>query len=89
MPVKINIELISMSLEQSECTVWHEAAIVFTNDESERRGIPWRSISREEFTLSNAMAVVVLDGYNHVNPAVYCGISGSDAVYAIYKQQED
>jgi len=89
MPVRIDIELVLMSLEQSECTVWREDAIVFTNDENERRGIPWRSISQAEFTLSNAMAVAVLDGYDRVNPAVYCGISGNDAVYAIYKQQED
>ena len=89
MPVKIDIELVAMSQEESECTVWHEAAIVFTNDENERRGIPWRSISKEEFTLSNALAIACIDGYDRYNPAVYCGISGSDAKYVIYKLQED
>lgn len=89
MPVKIDIELICMSQEESECTVWHEAAIVFTNDEDERRGIPWHAISKKEFTLNNAMAVAVLEGYERINPALYCGISGDDAVYAIYKQQEE
>lgn len=89
MPVKIDIELVFMSQEESECAVWHEPAIVFTNDEGERRGIPWRAISKEEFTLNNAMAVAVLEGYERINPALYCGISGDDAVYAIYKQQEE
>lgn len=89
MPNKIDIELVHMSQDSSECTVWNEPAIVFTNKECERRGIPWRAISKEVFSMDNALTVAIIEGYDRLNPAVYCGISGNDAVYTIYKQQEE
>jgi hypothetical protein len=84
---KIDAELIAMPGSQSQCTIWGEWAIVFTNDVGGRTGVPWTKLSQRQFTMENALAIAIIDGYVHANPALYCGQNDdNEAVFCIYKQ---
>lgn len=79
--------IVEMPLNDSKSTIMGEFAMVFEDEIGNYRGIPWSHISIKPFTMENALAVAVIDGFTHVSPALFWGIDdNNNAVYCIYKR---
>ena len=87
MPSNVTMHKLEIPKTDSDCEVWREVALVFTDEENNCKAIPWSDISNEIFNPNNPLAEAIIDGYAHVCYAVYCGLNDdNEAVFMVYQR---